>query len=59
MTMLDKALAAISIASLIGFMSILIYYVAEIDLTIITVVVLVMAVVDFYLLTTAKPKSDG
>jgi hypothetical protein len=59
MSMLDKVLAAISIASLIGFMSIFVYYVAEVDLTIITVVVLVMAVVDFYLLTTEKPKADG
>jgi hypothetical protein len=56
--MLDKVLAVISLAGLITFVSILMVYVAEIDLTIITVVVLIMAVFDFYLLTRSPPKSD-
>jgi hypothetical protein len=53
--MFDKLLALISVASLIGFIGILIYFVAEPDLTIICMIVLVMAVFDFYLLTKSKP----
>ena len=56
--MVDKILAVISLAGLITFVAILVVYVAEIDLTIITFVVLAMAVVDFYLLTRSAPKSD-
>lgn len=56
--MLDKVLAVISLAGLVTFVAILMVYVAEIDLTIITVVVLVMAVFDFYLLTRSPSKSD-
>ncbi|MEZ5931358.1 MAG: hypothetical protein R3F54_05315 [Alphaproteobacteria bacterium] len=57
--MLDKILALISIASFIGFISILIYYVTEPDLTIICIIVLVMAAFDFFLLTRNKPKTDS
>ena len=53
--MLDKVLAAISLACLITFVAVLIGFVAEVDLTIITVVVLIMAAVDFYLLTVKEP----
>lgn len=56
--MFDRILAAVSIASLVAFMSVLVSYIAELDLTIITVVVLAMAVVDFYLLTKPASKSE-
>jgi len=56
--MLDKVFAVISLAGLVAFVAILVTYVAEIDLTIITVVVLVMAAIDFYLLNRSPPKSD-
>jgi hypothetical protein len=56
--MLDKALAAISIACLIAFVSVLIRYIGELDLTIITLVVVLMAAVDFFFLTT-RSKNDG
>ena len=55
--MLDKALAAIAIAALIGFMGVLITYVREVDLTVVSIVVLIMAAYDFYLLNTAPPQS--
>lgn len=55
--MLDKVLAFISILGLIAFVGIVVWYVREPDLTIITVFVLVMAIVDFYLLTFRKKKS--
>lgn len=45
--MLDKFLAAVSILALIGFMSIVVVWVNEPDLWIITLVVLAMAVYDF------------
>jgi hypothetical protein len=54
---LDKFLAVFSLGGLIAFMAIAIYYIAEPDLTIVTVVVLLMAAYDFYRLnTTDKPK---
>jgi hypothetical protein len=56
--MLDKFLALISLASLIGFVSVLITYIDEIDLTLVSVVVLIMAAYDFYLLNTAKPQAE-
>lgn len=56
--MLDKALAAISIACLAVFVAVLIVYIDELDLTIITVGVVLMAAVDFFFLTT-KTKNDG
>lgn len=56
--MLDKLLAAISIMCLAGFVGILIYYVAEPDLTIVCVVVVLMGAFDFYLLTRSKPAKD-
>ena len=55
--MLDKALAAISIASLVAFVSVLIVYIAEIDLVVVSVVVLAMAAYDFFLLTRSEPQS--
>jgi hypothetical protein len=54
---LDKVLAVVSLGCLIAFMAIVIYYIAEPDLTIVTVAVLLMAAYDFYRLnTTDKPR---
>jgi len=55
--MLDKALAAISIASLVAFVSVLIVYIGEVDLVVVSVVVLVMAAYDFVLLNRSQPDS--
>lgn len=57
--MLDKVLALISIASFAGFVGILLYYVREPDLTLICIVVVVMAFVDFFLLTRKKPEPNS
>lgn len=46
--MIDKALAAISVACLIGFLGIIVWFVPDIDLIIITIGVLAMALYDFY-----------
>ena len=55
--MLDKVLAVLSLGGLTAFIAIVIYYIAEPDLTIVTVAVLLMAAYDFYRLnTTDKPK---
>ena len=56
--MFDRFLAAISLASLVAFVSVLIWYIAELDLAIITIAVLILAAIDFYLLTVKSP-SDG
>ena len=55
--MLDKALAALSIASLVAFVSVLIVYIGEVDLVVVSVVVLVMAAYDFVLLNRSQPDS--
>ena len=56
--MMDKLLALISIICLAGFVGILIYYVAEPDLAIVCIVVVLMGAFDFYLLTRSKPATD-
>ena len=56
--MLDKALAVVAIASLITFMGVLITYIREVDLTVVSIVVLIMAAYDFYLLNKAPPQSE-
>lgn len=56
--MWDRILAVVSLASLAAFVGVLIWYIAEIDLTVITIAVLVMAAVDFYLLTFRAPPKD-
>lgn len=58
-TMLDRFLAAISIAFLIAFMGVLVVYIGETALTVITVVVLLMAIADFYLLTRRRAEPDA
>jgi hypothetical protein len=55
--MWDRILAALSLASLAAFVGVLIWYIAEIDLVIITIGVLILAAIDFYLLT-ARSRSD-
>lgn len=45
--MLDKIFATISLAAFVGFMLIVLVWINEIDLWIITVVVLAMAIYDF------------
>jgi hypothetical protein len=52
--MLDKVLATIAIACLIGFESVLITYIRELALTIVSVLVLIMATYDFYHLNTER-----
>ena len=56
--MWDRFLAALSLASLAAFAGVLIWYIAEIDLVLITVGVLILAAIDFYRLT-AKSEADG
>lgn len=46
--MIDKVLAAASVACLIAFMAIIIWFVPDPDLVIVTIMVLAMAVYDFY-----------
>ena len=46
--MIDKVLAVISVACLIGFMGIIIWFVPDPDLVIVTIAVLAMALYDFY-----------
>lgn len=46
--MLDKILATISLAMLIAFMGTVIGFVKEINLTVVVVIVLAMAVYDFW-----------
>jgi len=54
---LDKVLAVFSLGSLVAFMAIVIYYIAEPDLAIVTVAVLLMAAYDFFRLnTTDRPR---
>ena len=55
--MLDKVLAIVAILTLFASVSVVVWYVPEPDLTIITVIVLVMAVFDFYV-TFRKKNSD-
>ena len=52
--MLDKILAAIAMLMLIGFVSIIVVFVMEPDLTIIIVGVLALAIYDFWQSNTGK-----
>ena len=56
--MLDKILAAISLLALISFLAIVVVYVREPDLTVVVVVVMAMAVYDFWL-ETSKGKNSN
>lgn len=44
----DRILAAVSLLALIAFLGVLITFVKRIDLSVVVVVVIVMAVYDFY-----------
>ena len=46
--MIDKLLAVISMACLAGFIGILVYFVGEVDLGIVCVLVVLMAFYDFF-----------
>lgn len=54
--MVDKLLALISMACLVGFVGILAYFVAEPDLTIVCVLVVLMALYDFFIHNRSKNK---
>jgi hypothetical protein len=57
----DRALAVISIALLIAFVSIVVWYVGRTNLTVVVVLVMAMAIYDFWreLRTQGKPKARG
>ena len=46
--MMDKVFAAISLVMLFGFVGVVIGFVAEVDLAIVVIVVLLMATYDFW-----------
>lgn len=46
--MLDRVLAILSIALLIGFVAVVLWYVGQTNLTVVVVLVLAMAVYDFW-----------
>ena len=46
--MIDRVLAVVSIACLFGFLGIIVWFVPAPDLIIVTVIVLAMALFDFY-----------
>jgi hypothetical protein len=56
--MLDKILGVAAILALIGFMGVLVVFVPDLDLIIVTVVVTVMAAYDFYI-NLFKPKNGN
>ncbi len=56
--MLDKVLAIVAVLTLFAFVSVVVWFVPEPDLAIVTVIVLVMVVFDFYLQTFRKKNSD-
>jgi hypothetical protein len=56
--MLDKTLGVAAIIVLIGFMGVLIVFVPDVDLILVTLVVTGMAAYDFYV-TLFKPKNGN
>jgi hypothetical protein len=56
--MLDKVLAIVAILTLIACVGVVVWFVPEPDLIIITVIVMAMTIFDFYDLTFGKKKSD-
>ena len=52
--MIDKVLAIAAILTLVAFVGVVVWFVPEPDLMIISVIVLVMAAFDFYLLKFRK-----
>ena len=57
--MLDKVLATVSILCLIASVGVVVWFVPEPDLMIITIIVLMMAVFDFYLMAFRKKNSKN
>lgn len=57
--MWDRFLAAVSLASLAAFVGVLVWYIAEPDLIIITVAVLILAAIDFHDLTAGSQSDQG
>lgn len=58
--MLDKILGVAAIAALVGFMGVLVIFVPDFDLILVTVVVTAMAAYDFYVtLFKSKNGSNG
>lgn len=58
--MLDKILGVAAIATLVGFMGVLVIFVPDFDLILVTVVVTAMAAYDFYInLFRSKNGGDG
>lgn len=58
--MLDKILGVAALAVLAGFMAVLVIFVPDFDLILVTVVVTAMAAYDFYItLFRSKNGSDG
>jgi hypothetical protein len=55
--MIDKLLALLSIACLIGFIGILVFFVGEPDLAIVCTLVVLMALYDFFLHNRSKNKT--
>jgi len=55
--MLDRVIALAALATLIGFMLILVGFVTDIDLIVVVIIVGAMAAYDFYL--TAFKRSNG
>ena len=53
---MERLIAVIALACLVGFMAIVLGFVTEPDLIVITIIVLVMAGYDFYLQLFRKPK---
>ena len=56
--MFDKILAAVSLLTLITSVSVVVWFVPEPDLMIITIIVLMMAVFDFYLMAFRRKNSN-
>ena len=54
--MVDKVLGVAAILALIGFMGVLVIFVPDLDLILVTVVVTAMAAYDFYI-TLFKPRN--
>jgi hypothetical protein len=57
--MLDKFLGFAAMATLVGFMGILVSFVTSLDLIIITVIVVVLAGSDFYYMLFRKNRNGG
>ncbi len=55
--MFEKVLAVVALLTLAAFVGVVVWFVPELDLAIVTIVVLGMAAFDFYLVTFRKKNS--